>query len=101
MAGGFGSRLRPLTDDCPKPMLKVGPRPLLKTIILCLKSQGFRIFYISTHYMADQVTDHFGDGERFGVKAIHGDEKEVGDWPHHSVVTTNPLPAGNLSLRRI
>jgi len=67
MAGGFGSRLKPLTDDCPKPMLKVGPRPLLETIILKLKAQGFRNFYISIHYLADQVKEHFGDGSRFGV----------------------------------
>tara|TARA_Y100000766_G_scaffold285041_1_gene306034 strand:- start:613 stop:1674 length:1062 start_codon:yes stop_codon:yes gene_type:complete len=67
MAGGFGSRLKPLTDDCPKPMLKVGPRPLLETIILKLKAQGFQNFYISIHYLADQVKEHFGNGSQFGV----------------------------------
>lgn len=73
MAGGFGSRLSPLTDNCPKPMLKVGPRPLLETIILRLKAQGFRNFYISTHYLAEQVKEHFGNGSHFGVniKYVH------------------------------
>ncbi len=75
MAGGFGSRLKPLTDDCPKPMLKVGPRPLLETIILKLKAQGFRNFYISIHYLADQVKDHFGDGSRFGVNIDYVQEE--------------------------
>ena len=67
MAGGFGSRLQPLTDNCPKPMLKVGPRPLLETIILRLKAQGFRNFYISIYYLAEQIKEHFGDGSQFGV----------------------------------
>lgn len=75
MAGGFGTRLRPLTDDCPKPMLKIGTRPLLETIILRLKAQGFRNFYISTHYLAEQVRKHFGDGGRFGVNVNYVHEE--------------------------
>lgn len=76
MAGGFGTRLRPMTDDCPKPMLKVGGRPILETILEnCLKS-GFRDFYFSTHYLPEIIRDHFGDGSKFGcsIKYIHEPE---------------------------
>lgn len=67
MAGGLGSRLRPLTDDCPKPMLKVGTKPLLETILDNFIEHGFRRFYISVNYMAQTVQSYFGDGSRWGV----------------------------------
>ena len=50
MAGGFGSRLLPLTDNCPKPMLNVGDKPMLERILLQCINSGFSDFYISTHY---------------------------------------------------
>ncbi|MBB3213008.1 dTDP-glucose pyrophosphorylase [Herbaspirillum sp. Sphag1AN] len=77
MAGGLGSRLRPLTQDCPKPMLKVGNKPLLETILTNFIDYGFRHFYISVNYMADMVKDYFGDGSRFGVEIryLHEDER--------------------------
>lgn len=71
MAGGFGTRLRPLTDSCPKPMLKVGSKPILETVILQFKSSGFRNFYISTHYMPEIIRAHFGDGSELGVKITY------------------------------
>ena len=67
MAGGFGTRLRPLTDKCPKPMLKVGDKPILETLILRFKKSGFSNFYISTHYLPEMIRDHFEDGTKFGV----------------------------------
>jgi dTDP-glucose pyrophosphorylase len=67
MAGGLGSRLRPLTDERPKPMLHVGERPILETILLSFIEQGFRNFYISVNYMGQMVRDHFGDGAKWGV----------------------------------
>lgn len=67
MAGGFGKRLRPLTDHCPKPMLKVGSRPILETILVNFISAGFVNFYISTHYMPEIIRNHFGDGKKWGV----------------------------------
>lgn len=67
MAGGFGKRLRPLTDNCPKPMLKVGSRPILETILINFISAGFINFYISTHYMPEKIRNHFGDGKKWGV----------------------------------
>lgn len=67
MAGGFGTRLRPLTDHCPKPMLRVGDKPMLAHLIDRFTGLGFHQFYISTHYMSDQIRDYFGDGNRLSV----------------------------------
>ncbi|MDD3609136.1 MAG: nucleotidyltransferase family protein [Halothiobacillaceae bacterium] len=75
MAGGFGTRLRPLTDDCPKPMLPVGGKPMLERILEDLIDYGFYRFYISVHYLREKIIDHFGDGSRWGVSIqyIHED----------------------------
>ena len=67
MAGGLGSRLRELTQDTPKPMLKVGSRPLLETIVRSYASQGFTRFYFAVNYRGEQIEAHFGDGSAFGV----------------------------------
>lgn len=79
MAGGFGTRLRPLTDSCPKPMLKVGGKPILETVLQSFVDMGFVNFYISTHYMPDLITNYFEDGSRWGVTInyIH-EEKPLG-----------------------
>ena len=68
MAGGLGSRLRPLTDDVPKPMLRVGDRPILETIIGQFHEFGFGRFFISLNYLADQIESYFGDGSRWGIE---------------------------------
>jgi NDP-sugar pyrophosphorylase family protein len=67
MAGGLGSRLQPLTDDCPKPLLKVGGRPILETIMLGFMEHGFHNFHLSVNYKAEMVEAHFGDGSRWGA----------------------------------
>lgn len=67
MAGGRGTRLMPLTEDLPKPMLPVGGRPLLERIIEQLHEAGIRHVNISTHYKSEKIVDHFGDGRAFGV----------------------------------
>jgi len=67
MAGGKGERLAELTRDTPKPMLKVGPRPILDTIVSNLAGQGFRRFYLAVNYKADQIEAHFGDGAAHGL----------------------------------
>jgi len=75
MAGGFGTRLLPLTEKKPKPLLNVGSRPILETIISQFIDAGFYNFYISTHYKAEMIRDHFGDGSDWGVniKYLHED----------------------------
>lgn len=67
MAGGHGTRLRPLTADLPKPMLPVGDRPLLELTIEGLRSAGIQRVNVTTHFLPEKIKDHFGDGSRFGV----------------------------------
>ena len=70
MAGGFGKRLHPLTENTPKPLLKIGGRPIIETIIRQFIEHGFYEFYISTHYKSEQIRDFFKDGSQYGVN-IH------------------------------
>jgi dTDP-glucose pyrophosphorylase len=67
MAGGYGTRLRPLTEDLPKPMLPIGDKPLLQRTIERLRDAGIKHVQISTHYLQEKITDYFGDGQAFGV----------------------------------
>ncbi|MBT3765527.1 MAG: CBS domain-containing protein [Rhodospirillales bacterium] len=67
MAGGLGERLRPLTEETPKPLLNVGGKPLLQTILEKFIEQNFRQFYISVNYKADVIKAHFGNGEKWNV----------------------------------
>lgn len=67
MAGGMGERLSELTRDTPKPMLRVGSRPILETILLNYAAQGFRRFWLSVNYKAEQIEDHFRDGSHMGL----------------------------------
>ena len=67
MAGGAGKRLRPLTEKTPKPMLSVGGKPLLEQVIQRLAGAGVKRISLTTHYKAEVIEDHFGDGSRFGV----------------------------------
>jgi NDP-sugar pyrophosphorylase family protein len=79
MAGGFGTRLKPLTDNCPKPMLRVGDKPMLEILINQFKAQGFSKFFISTHYLPESITSYFGDGREFGVEIEYVfEEKPLG-----------------------
>jgi dTDP-glucose pyrophosphorylase/CBS domain-containing protein len=68
MAGGYGKRLRPLTENLPKPMLPVGNRPLLELMIEQLRRSGVREINLTTHYLPNSITDHFGDGQTYGVR---------------------------------
>jgi dTDP-glucose pyrophosphorylase/predicted transcriptional regulator len=67
LAGGRGRRLAPLTEDLPKPMLPVGQKPILESIIRSLAAGGFRRFYLAVNYRAEVIEEYFGDGESFGV----------------------------------
>lgn len=92
MAGGFGTRLRPLTNNCPKPMLKVADKPILEQILLNFVEAGFHRFYISTHYMPEVIRDYFGEGEKWGVSIQYVHEEEplgtggaLGLLPHDEI----------------
>lgn len=75
MAGGFGARLRPLTDNCPKPLLKVGDKPILEIVLDSFIKAGFVNFYISTHYLSEMIREHFGDGSKWNVKISYVHEE--------------------------
>lgn len=68
MAGGLGSRLQPLTDECPKPLLTVGGKPILETILESFAEQGFNRIFLSVNYKAEMIRNHFGAGSRWGVQ---------------------------------
>lgn len=76
MAGGMGTRLRELTQDTPKPMLRVGSRPLLETIVRGFADQGFRNFHFAVNYKAEQIEAHFGDGSALGVNISYLREQQ-------------------------
>ncbi|MCP5372630.1 MAG: NTP transferase domain-containing protein [Hyphomicrobiales bacterium] len=76
MAGGLGTRLRPLTEDTPKPLLRVGDKPVIEHIVGQLRNSGVRRVSITTHYQADKIRDHFGDGDGFGVQVSYTHEEE-------------------------
>lgn len=73
MAGGLGNRLNPLTTNCPKPLLKVGEKPVLETILESFIEQRFLNFYISVNYKAEMIQKYFNDGSHWGVniKYLH------------------------------
>jgi sugar O-acyltransferase (sialic acid O-acetyltransferase NeuD family) len=79
MAGGKGTRLRPITENIPKPMVKVAGRPILEHIILHLAGSNIRTIYIAVNYLAEMIEDYFQDGSAFGVE-IHylREEKPLG-----------------------
>ena len=76
MAGGRGERLSPLTEKCPKPMLAVGERPILETILERMVLHGFYRFYFSINYLGDQIRDYFGDGNKWGAEIVYVEEDE-------------------------
>jgi dTDP-glucose pyrophosphorylase/predicted transcriptional regulator len=76
MAGGFGTRLKPLTDNCPKPLLIVGDKPILETVLLSFIKAGFHNFYISTHYLPEMVREYFGDGSKWGISINYVHEEQ-------------------------
>jgi len=76
MAGGFGTRLHPLTEDMPKPLLKVGSKPILEMIIEQFISHGFHNFYISTYFKSEKIRNYFKNGEIYNISIqyVHEDK---------------------------
>jgi dTDP-glucose pyrophosphorylase/CBS domain-containing protein len=98
MAGGYGTRLKPFTDEIPKPMLPIGGRPIMEWIIEGLRQAGIRNIIVTTHYKAESIVKHFGDGRNFGVQIEYIYEEQrsgtagalalLPSW-HHSLLVVN------------
>lgn len=99
MAGGRGERLRPLTDNTPKPMLKVGEKPIIEHNIDRLKDFGIDDIWISLKYLGQQVEDHFKDGSEKSIRINYIYEKDalgtagalalIDNWRHDTVLVMN------------
>lgn len=76
MAGGKGTRLRPLTEDTPKPMLKLGDKPMLEHIIMNFKEYGYKNFLLSINYKGEIIEEYFKDGKKLGVNIDYIREEE-------------------------
>ena len=76
MAGGKGKRLRPLTNNCPKPMLKISGKPIIETILTRANKQGFLSFIISINYLGYKIENYFKDGKKFGFTVDYIKEKK-------------------------
>jgi dTDP-glucose pyrophosphorylase len=76
MAGGLGSRLKPLTNEMPKPLLRIGDKPILETVLTGFIKAGFGKFFISINYRAEMIRDYFGDGSAWGVEINYLEERE-------------------------
>jgi dTDP-glucose pyrophosphorylase len=107
-AGGFGTRLSPLTDDTPKPMLPIGGRPILEWVVDQIKSAGIQDILIATHYRPEKIADHFGDGEKFGANIQYVQESEPGgtagglkllERPQHPILVINADIFTDLNFR--
>lgn len=92
MAGGLGTRLRPLTEHTPKPMLNVGSKPILETIIEGFKSHGFVNFIICVNYKKEVIQNYFQDGTAFGVNIEYiEEEKRMGTAGALSLLKHKPM----------
>ncbi|ANB56053.1 nucleotidyl transferase family protein [Anoxybacillus sp. B7M1] len=91
MAGGLGTRLRPLTEHIPKPMLTVGTKPILQTILESFIEHGFHQFYFSVNYKREIIKEYFGDGLGWGINIQYLDEdRRLGTAGALSLFTEKP-----------
>lgn len=91
MVGGLGARLRPLTDKIPKPMLKVGDKPILEIIIEGFKQYGYTNFILSVNYKKEMIQNYFQSGEAFGVNITYIEEtKRMGTAGALSMLPERP-----------
>lgn len=99
MAGGRGQRLQPLTDFTPKPLLKVGDKPIMEHNLNRLAMFGIDDFWVSVKYLGEQIKDHFGDGKQNNISIEYvweneplgtiGAVSQVGNFKHDYVLVTN------------
>ena len=75
MAGGEGSRLRPLTSNLPKPMMPLVNRPMMEHGVNLLAHHGFEEIVVTVAYLASAIRNYFGDGSQFGVRMVYATEE--------------------------
>src|SRR6476661_5654041 len=75
MAGGEGTRLRPLTSNQPKPMMPIANRPMMEHIVELLKEHGFDDIVVTVAFLANTIRNYFGDGSEFGVRMVYATEE--------------------------
>lgn len=93
MAGGMGTRLRPHTEKCPKPLLPIAGKPMLEHIIERAKLEGLRNFVFAIHYLGHMIEEHFGDGSSLGIKIEYlREQAPLGTAGALSLL--NPRPSG-------
>jgi len=91
MVGGLGTRLRPLTHKTPKPMLHVGDKPILQTIVEAFASYGYKDIIMCVNYKSHIIQDYFGDGHKFGVNVEYiFEDKRMGTAGALSLLTEKP-----------
>lgn len=93
MAGGIGTRLRPLTEDTPKPLLEVGGISLLERIVQLLVAHGVQHVYVSVNYLREKIKAHVGDGSPWGVRVDYLEEDEPLDTGAALALMPRPSPA--------
>ncbi len=76
LAGGVGSRLQPLTNELPKPLVPVGGKPVIELLLTRLKQSGVSTVHLAVHHFADQLKAQLGNGERFGLSIQYSQESE-------------------------
>ena len=67
VAGGKGTRISSIANNIPKPMIRIGDKPVLEHEIICLRDQGFKDIILTVSYLGEIIMDYFGDGSKFGV----------------------------------
>ena len=77
LCGGLGTRLRPLTEKVPKPMVELNGKPFLEHLVLFLKKQGFSEFLFLSSYLHEKIESHFGNGKKFGVNIAYSVEEKL------------------------
>ena len=77
LAAGKGESLKPLTNDCPKPLILIKGKPLMEWNLIKLRSAGINEVVINLHYLGEEIVKYFGKGESFGMKIVYSEESEL------------------------
>ena len=91
MAGGFGTRLRPLTVNIPKPMVPMANKPMMEHIVRLLKANGFTDLVVMLYYQPEVIIHHFGDGTLMTRRRLNGSAPLIRYWSHGAIRALRPF----------